>query len=91
MHKLKLLQFAYDTNEVRASLTHKRGGEIRHVNWIIGMLLGLILVLVMWYFTRRHEAKYRRKEQLLLQKKLDRAAKRKQQKGAVTGSDDTHL
>lgn len=25
MHKLKLLQFAYDTNEVRASLTHKRG------------------------------------------------------------------
>lgn len=39
------------------------------MNWIVGMLLGLILVLVMWYLTRRHETKYQEKEQLLVQKK----------------------
>jgi uncharacterized membrane protein len=60
------------------------------MNWIVGMLLGLILVLVMWYLTRRHETKYQEKEQLLVQKKLDQAAQRKAHGSVSKNSDDIH-
>ncbi len=60
------------------------------MNWIIGMLLALVLVLVLWYFTLRHETKYQEKEQLLVKKKLEQAARRKARGDVLKNSDDMH-
>jgi hypothetical protein len=49
------------------------------MNWMVGMALGLIVVLILWRLTSWHEHKYAAKSQEVIQRKLDQieAAKRK--------------
>ena len=48
------------------------------MNWIFGLLMGLLIALTLWRLVTQHEKKYAAKRQALIQHKLDRIADTKQ-------------
>jgi hypothetical protein len=50
------------------------------MNWVFGMLLGLLIVVILWRLISQHEKKYATKCEALIQQKLDRIANTSQRK-----------
>tara|TARA_B100000809_G_scaffold257961_1_gene300403 strand:- start:390 stop:560 length:171 start_codon:yes stop_codon:yes gene_type:complete len=44
------------------------------MNWVIGMLLGVLIALFLWRLITQYEKKYAAKRQALIQRRLDRIA-----------------
>ena len=44
------------------------------MNWVFGMLLGLLIAVILWRLISQHEKKYAAKSKALIQQKLDRIA-----------------
>lgn len=47
---------------------------MRLMNWVFGMLLGLLIAVILWRLISQHEKKYAAKREALIQQKLDRIA-----------------